>query len=130
MSLTEDKIKEWVELEEKRKEIYSRPDAHLVAGVKRWYSAREAARFFGRSSTWIYNRIAEKKFTDEHGAPLQFKQVGDGPRPRMRFNLEILKEMALSGHRDGLWGIDELKAIFKRMAMSEYEEKLPEPDYE
>ena len=130
MSLTEDKIKEWVELEERKKQIYSQPDASLVAGVKRWYSAREAARFFGRSPTWIYNRIEQKKFTHEDGTPIEIKTVGDGPRPRMRFDLETLKAMAESGHRDGLWGIDGLKVIYRRLAMSEYEEKLPSDDYE
>lgn len=129
MSLDE-KIKEWVELEEKRKEIYARPDANLVAGVKRWYSAREAANFFGRSSTWIYNAIDSKKFKDEDGVPLQFKTVGDGPRPRMRFDLEVIREMALSCYRDGTVKMTELKAIFRRLAESEYEEKVSGPDYE
>lgn len=126
----EDKVKDLLEFHQKKKDLYSLPDASLVAGVKRWFSARETAKFFGRSSTWIYNRIDKNLFTDEKGIPLEFKTVGEGPRPRMRFDLEVIREMALSCYRDGIVGIDELKVIYRRLAESEFEEKLDEPDFQ
>ncbi len=125
-SKLEARVRELVEFHERKKELYALPDASLVAGVKRWYSAREAATFFSRSSTWIYNRLEKKQFTYEDGTPIVPRRVGNGPKPRMRFDLQVIRDMAESCFRDGIVSMTELRVIFRKVLESEYEERLPE----
>jgi hypothetical protein len=112
-----------------REQLKSRATTRLP-GVKRWYSPLDTAKFFGRTSTWIYNRLDKKLFTYEDGTPIDVKTVGSGPRPRMRFDLETIKAMAESCYRDGiLGGLNELEVIYERVARSEAGEKVTTDDY-
>jgi hypothetical protein len=115
---------------ERQREIFSLPDASLVDGIERWYSAAEAATFFSRTSAWIYDRIGKKKFRYKDGTLITPVMVGDGPKPRMRFNLDIIREIAMSMYRDGTVKINEMNVIMKRIAHAEFEEIAYDPDEE
>lgn len=127
---TEEALNKLVAISERRKEILALPDSSLVAGVERWYSASEAAAFFGRTPAWMYDRLAKGKFTYKDGTPIRPKMVGEGPKPRMRFNLDIIAQIALSMHRDGTVKIKELKVIRRRVQEAEFEEDVYDPDDE
>jgi hypothetical protein len=114
----------------RKQEILAIPDAGLVAGVERWYSAAEAATFFARTPAWIYDRLAKEKFRYKDGTPIKPVMVGDGPKPRMRFNLELLQSILLSMYRDGTVKIEELKLIKRRIDQGEFDEMLYDPDTE
>jgi hypothetical protein len=86
--------------------------ADLLNSVERWYSVKEMVRFFDRTTQWYYDREHRGKFTHKDGTPLTPATFGDGPR---RFNLELVWEIALSGHRDGIFKWGELQVIHARV---------------
>jgi hypothetical protein len=100
----------------------------ILAGIERWYSAAEAARFFSRTSAWIYDRFSKKKFTHRDSTPITPVMVGDGPKPRMRFNLELIREIANSMYRDGTVKMEEYKVILTRIANAQFQEVLLDPE--
>jgi hypothetical protein len=105
-------------------------DTSLVSGIKRWYSAAETAKFFARTSAWIYDRLNRGKFTYEDGSPIVPRKVGDGPRPRMRFDSELIREIAQSMYRDGTVKFIELEVILRRLADAEADGTIYDPDLE
>lgn len=125
---TEESLNKLFAVTERRKEILSLPDATLLAGVERWYSAAEAAAFFARTPAWMYDRLSKGKFTYKDGSPIRPRMVGDGPKPRMRFNIDILSQIALSMQRDGTIKLKELKVIRRRLQEAEFEEDVYDPD--
>lgn len=118
------------DLYQKQCELLALPETSLVAGYERWYSAAETSRFFNRTSAWIYDRLAKGKFKYEDGTPIKPRLEGDGPKPRMRFNPEIIREMALSCYRSGTVKWLELQVIMRRIAESELEGTIYDPDME
>lgn len=125
---TEEALSKLVAISEKRREILALPDSSLVAGIDRWYSAAEAAAFFGRTPAWMYDRLTKEKFRYTDGTPIKPKLDGDGPKPRMRFNLDIIGQIALSMYRSGTVKMKELKVIRRRIQEAEFEEDIYDPD--
>jgi hypothetical protein len=124
----EARVNELVATYERQQEILSLPDASLVAGIERWYSAAETARFFGRTNQWIYDRIRKEKFRFRDGTaikPVQFSEGGP-----YRFDLALIQEIAQSCYRSGTVKMPELKLIMRRVAEAEFEEVLFDPDDE
>lgn len=113
---------------ERQREIFSLPDASLIGGIERWYSAAETAQFFSRTSAWIYDRLGKKKFRYKDGTPISPVMVGEGPKPRMRFNLHLIREIALSMYRDGTVKLVEMTVILRRIAGAEFEGAIFDPD--
>lgn len=110
---------------ERQKELLDMQESTLMAGIERWYSAAEAARFFNRSNQWIYDRLNKGKFRYRNGDPIvPIYTNTDGKKPRARFTLELIREMALSLHRDGPVKMDELTVIMSRVAAAELGEVL------
>lgn len=103
------------------KALQEMPDSVLVAGVEKWYSAAETARFFSRSNQWLYDRLKKHKFRYADGTEIQPHYEGDPivERPRARFTLELIKEMAASCYRAGTVKMDELTLILRRVAQAE-----------
>jgi hypothetical protein len=134
---------------ERQQQILSMPDSSLVAGIERWYSASETARFFGRTTQWIYDRLRKEKFRYRDGTPIKPIQFSEmvtvtktdpetgidekvteehlGP---YRFTLPLILEVAQSCYRDGTVKLPELKIIRRRVAEAEFEEILLDPDDE
>ena len=111
---------------ERQVELQSLPDEALIAGIEKWYSAAEVAEFFGRSNQWIYDRFKKGKFTYKDGTPIIPVLTGGPKKPRMRFNLDIIKALADSCYRDGIVKRPELQLIMKRVAVSEFGEVVPD----
>ena len=98
----------------------------LLSGVDRWYSAPEVARlFFNRSPAWIYDRLSQKKFRYPNGEEItpHFDDP-DSKRPRARFDLELVKEIALSCYRSGTVKYEELELIMSRVARAKIGEVI------
>jgi hypothetical protein len=121
----EDRLTQLLGNYERQKELLDMPESTLMAGIERWYSAAEAARFFNRSNQWIYDRFNKGKFRYRNGEPIVpiYTNI-DVKKPRARFTLELIREMALSLHRDGPVKMDELKIIMGRVAAAELGEVL------
>jgi hypothetical protein len=103
------------------KALQEMPDSVLVAGVEKWYSAAETARFFSRSNQWLYDRLKKHKFRYANGDEIIPHYEGDAAveRPRARFTLELIKEMAASCYRAGTVKMPELTIILRRVAQAE-----------
>lgn len=108
--------------------IMEMPDATLMAGVERWYSAAETARFFSRSNQWLYERLKKHKFRYANGDEIKPFMVKGGKRDRARFTLDIIREMALSCYRNGTVKDPELKMILRRVAQAEVGEVIFDPE--
>lgn len=100
------------------------PDSALMAGVERWYSAAETARFFGRTNQWIYDRIANKKFVYTDGTAIE-PVLMEG---NMRFTTELIREIALSMYRRGTVKRPELILILRRVQQAELGEVVLEDE--
>lgn len=98
-------------------QLMNKSSSVMLSGVDRWYSASEAARFFNRSPAWIYDRLARKKFHYANGEEIAPHYDGDPnvKRPRARFNLELIREIALSCYRSGTVKYEELELIMTRV---------------
>jgi hypothetical protein len=107
---------------DRRKELLDRPSSVLLEGVERWYSATEAARFFGRSNQWMYENLKSGRFKYANGDPIvphYDVPKTESNRPPARFNLTLIKDVALSCYRSGFVKYDELKVILHRIAQAE-----------
>lgn len=104
---------------EKYREALSLPPVALMSGIERWYSAAEVAEFFNRSNQWIYDRFKKGKFTYKDGSPIVPVMTGGPKKPRMRFNLDLVRALVESCYRDGIVKREELELILKRVAVSE-----------
>jgi hypothetical protein len=107
---------------ERYKLLSEMPDEALIAGIEKWYSAAEVAEFFGRSNQWIYDRFKKQKFTYRDGTLIVPMMTGGPKKPRMRFNLELIRALVDSCYRDGIVKHKELKVIMRRVAVSEFDE--------
>ena len=95
-------------------------------GIEPMYSAREAAALLGRSYSWLDQRVRNGEFTLPDGTVVQPLRTPGGYR---RFNLEMLKDIALSSYRHGWFSMDRLRSVFRELAMAVYgdtgEYKIP-----
>lgn len=124
----ERRLQQLLEVTEKRREILSLPDSDIVVGVEQWYSVSEAARFFSRTPAWLYEGLKKGRFTYADGSPIHPRMVGGGPKPRRRFNLPLIQEIAFSMHRDGTLKMLELRQVMRRIAMAELSEVIAEDE--
>ena len=95
-------------------------------GIEPTYSARKAAALLGRSFSWLDQRVRNGEFTLPDGTVVQPLRTPGGYR---RFNLEMLKDIALSSYRHGWFSMDRLRSVFRELAMAVYgdtgEYKIP-----
>ena len=94
----------------------------MLSGVERFYSTSEAAKFFGKSTQWLYWGMRNNIFTYEDGSPITPHQIGKGGR--RRFTLHVISEIALSCRRRGNLKESELKDILIRVARAGQGEEL------
>jgi hypothetical protein len=112
---------------ERQKELLDMPTATLISGVERWYSAAETARFFGRTNQWIYDRMRLEKFRYKDGTLITPVIAENG---WIRFNLDLVREIALSCYRSGTVKLPELQIILRRIAQAEVGEAVFDPEEE
>jgi hypothetical protein len=86
-------------------------------GIEPTYSAREAAVLFGRSYSWLDQRLRRGDFTLPDGTPVQPLRTAGGYR---RFTLTMLKDIATSSYRQHWFSMDKLKLTFHQLAMAAY----------
>lgn len=86
---------------------------------ERYYSTAEVARFFGKSTHWVYRAMRSGVFADADGTPIEPVRVG--PNGRRRFSLPVLREMARACHRRGILGEDELLTLLAVLSRAEGE---------
>lgn len=110
---------------ERQKEILDTPSSTQLAGVERWYSAAETARFFGRTSQWIYDRRRKGKFRYVNGSEIEPIKGDNGWD---RYTLPIIREIALSCYRAGTVKYAELEVILNRLQQAEVGEVLFDPE--
>lgn len=123
----ESRLKELSVSLERQQEILNTPPALLLAGVERWYSAAETARFFGRTNQWIYDRIRKEKFRYPNGDIIEPIRE-DGPKSPARFTLPLIREIAYSCYRAGTVKWTELEVIITRLHNAEVGEALFDPE--
>jgi|SRR6516225_157171 len=124
------RLDELSEVLDRQRELLSQDNSGLMAGVERWYSTVEAARFFNRTNQWLYVRFRQQKFRYRDGTPIEPIMVGDGPRPRRRYTLPLIREIALSCYRDGTVKYAELQVILQRIIDADTDETLSVPETE
>lgn len=124
-------VRQWEEFAKKAKE--SRFDSdNLLEGVEKVYSTTGAAKFFGRSTQWIYWGLREDPetgqqiFTYKNGEPIRPERVGK--MGKRRFSLPIIREIALSCFRRGQFTEQELEQIMARILISEFGQKAFAPE--
>lgn len=93
----------------------------LLDGVEKVYSTCQAARFFGRSTQWIYWGLRNGIFVYKDGTPIQPERIGSNGR--RRYTLPILREIALSVYRRGNMNEDELQAVMAKILIAEFGER-------
>jgi hypothetical protein len=85
--------------------------------IKPTFSAREAAVILGRSYSWLDQRLRKDQFVLPDGSNVQPVRTPGGYR---RFTMEMLKDIALTSYRHGWYSMDELKSVFRELAMAVY----------
>jgi hypothetical protein len=88
-----------------------------AAGLKPTFSAQEAAALLGRSYSWLDQRLREKQFVLPDGSVVQPVRTPGGYR---RFTLEALKDIALCSYNHGWFSMNQLRSVFRELAMTVY----------
>jgi hypothetical protein len=123
--------KQWTEYLEWAKDRQFTQDS-LLEGVEKIYSTTGAAKFFGRSTQWIYwglrkdPKTGEQIFTYKNGEPIRPERVGK--MGKRRFSLPIIREIALSCFRRGQFTEEELEQIMARILVAEFGRKAFAPE--
>jgi hypothetical protein len=118
--------RQWNEYREWAKDRQFTQDS-LLEGVEKIYSTTGAAKFFGRSTQWIYwglredPKTGEQIFTFKNGEPIRPERVGK--MGKRRFSLPIIREIALSCFRRGQFTEEELEATMARILIAEFGRK-------
>lgn len=86
---------------------------------ERYYSTGEVARFFGKSTQWVYRAMRSGVFTRPDGTPIEPVRIGGNGR--RRFSLPVLRDMARACHRRGLLDEDELLTLLAVLSRAEAE---------
>lgn len=89
----------------------------MSTAIERTFSAREAAAILGRSYSWLDQRVRNGEFALPDGTVLQPLRTRGGYR---RFDLELLKEIALSCYRHGWFSMNKLRSTFRDLAVAVY----------
>lgn len=88
-----------------------------IAGLEPTFSAREAAALLGRSFSWLDQRVRNGEFTLPDGTVVQPLRTAGGYR---FFSVEMLKEIATCCYRHHWYSFNELKSVFRELAMAAY----------
>jgi hypothetical protein len=104
------------------------PTAQIAAlAIEPTYSAREAARLLGRSYSWLDQRLRAGQFVLPDGTTVQPLRTSGRYR---RFTIAVLRDVATSSYRQHWFSMEELKLVFRELAMAAYhdtgEYKIPE----
>jgi hypothetical protein len=86
-------------------------------GIEPTYSAQKAAALLGRSFSWLDQRVRNGEFTLPDGTVVQPLRSPGGYR---YFSIEILREIACCCYRHHWFSYDELKSVFRELAMAAY----------
>ena len=86
-------------------------------GVEPTYSSREAATLLGRSYSWLDQRLRAGQFTNPDGSVLRPLRTPGGYR---RFTIAVLRDVATSSYRQHWFSMEELKSVFRELAMAAY----------
>jgi hypothetical protein len=86
-------------------------------GIEPTYFAREAAALLGRSFSWLDQRVRNSDFVLPEGAVVQPLRTPGGYR---RFTWEMLKDITLSSYRHGWFSFNEVKSVFRELAVDAY----------
>jgi hypothetical protein len=103
----------------------------LLHGVDKVYSTAQAAKFFGRSTQWIYWGLrkdattGEQVFSYKNGDPILPERVGK--MGKRRFTLPLIREIALASHRRGNLTERELEEVMAKILLAEFGEKAFAP---
>jgi hypothetical protein len=88
-----------------------------VAGLEPTYSAREAAALLGRSFSWLDQHVRTGDFVLPDGTTIQPLRSPGGYR---YFSIEMLQDIAKCCYRHHCYSFDELKSVFRELAMAVY----------
>jgi hypothetical protein len=95
-------------------------------GVEPTYSARESALLLGRSYSWLDLRLRKGQFVLPDGTTVQPLRTSGGYR---RFTIAVLRDVATSSYRQHWFSMEELKLVFRELAMAAHrdsgEYKIP-----
>jgi hypothetical protein len=92
------------------------PTAQIAAlGIERTYSAHEAAALLGRSYSWLDQRVRAGQFVMPDGTAVQPLRTSGGYR---RFTIAVLRDVATSSYRQHWFSMEELKLVFRELAMA------------
>jgi hypothetical protein len=81
------------------------------------YSAREAAALLGRSFSWLDQRLRAGQFVMPDGTVVQPFRTPGGYR---RFTIAVLRDVATSSYRQHWFSMEELKLVFRELAIAAY----------
>ncbi|WP_419538266.1 hypothetical protein [Mycobacterium colombiense] len=87
-----------------------------IAGFEPTYSAREAAALLRRSYSWLDQRLRGGEFAAPDGSVLEPLRAANGYR---YFSIQMLWEVATYCYRRRWYSFDELKTIFRELAIAE-----------
>jgi hypothetical protein len=88
-------------------------------GLEQTYSAREAAVLLGRSYSWLDQRLRKGQFVLPDGTTVQPLRTSGRYR---RFTIAVLRDVATSSYRQRWFSMEELKLVFRELAMAAYRE--------
>jgi hypothetical protein len=101
------------------------PAAQIAAlGVESTYSAREAAVLFGRSYSWLDQRLRAGQFMLPDGTTVQPLRTPGGYR---RFRQSTLRDIALCCYRHRWFTMDALKSVLRELAIAAYRDTEEPP---
>jgi hypothetical protein len=86
-------------------------------GIEPTFSARAAAALLGRSFSWLDQRVRNGEFTLPDGSVVQPLRTSSGYR---YFSIEMLKEIATCCYRNHWYSFNELKSVFRELAIAAY----------
>ena len=94
------------------------PTTEIAAlGIEPTFSAREAAALLGRSFSWLDQRVRRGQFVRPDGAVLTPLRTCGGYR---YFTIEMLREIACCCHRHRWYSYEELRSVFRELAIASH----------
>ena len=79
-----------------------------------YFSTAEAARFFGKSPSWLSRAVRDGVLTYPDGSPIEPLRVGASGR--LRFTTAVLRDIAHACHRRGTLCRRQLDAVLAQLA--------------
>jgi hypothetical protein len=86
-------------------------------GIEPTYSARKTAALLGRSYSWLDQRLRRGEFVRPDGTIVQPLRSPGGHR---HFSIEMLKDIAACCYRHHWFSFEELKSVFRELAVAAY----------